>query len=33
MGHAELDLTSYDLHKSHEATLHLEDGGDEDLIR
>ena len=33
MGRAEFDLTSLDLDKSQEVTLHLEDGGDEDLIR
>ena len=33
MGRAMFDLTSLDLDKSQEVTLHLDDGGDEDLIR
>ena len=33
MGRAEFDLTTLDIDKSQEVTLHLEDGGDEDLIR
>ena len=33
MGHAEFDLTSCEIGKSQEVTLHLEDGEDEDLIR
>jgi hypothetical protein len=33
MGQADFDLTSCEIHKSQEVTLHLEDGEDEDLIR
>ena len=33
MGHAEFDLTSCEISKSQEVTLHLDDGEDEDLIR
>ena len=33
MGRAMFDLTSLDLNKTQEVTLHLDDGGDEDLIR
>ena len=33
MGQADFDLTTCEIKKSHEVTLHLEDGGDEDLIR
>ena len=33
MGHVDFDLTTCELHKSQEVTLHLEDGEDEDLIR
>ena len=33
MGRAVFDLTSLDLDMSREITLHLDHGGDEDLIR
>ena len=33
MGRAEFDLTECELGKPEEATLHLQDGGDEELIR
>lgn len=33
MGRAVFDLTSLDLDMSQEITLHLDHGGDEDLIR
>ena len=33
MGHADFDLTTCEIQKSQEVTLHLEDGEDEDLIR
>lgn len=33
MGQADFDLTTCEIKKSNEVTLHLEDGGDEDLIR
>ena len=33
MGQGDFDLTSCELHKSQEVTLHLGDAGDEDLIR
>ena len=33
MGQEDFDLTSCELHKSQEVTLHLGDAEDEDLIR
>ena len=33
MGQAEFDLSSCEISKSQEVTIHLEDGEDEDLIR
>ena len=33
MGQADFDLTTCEIYKSQEVTLHLEDGEDEDLIR
>ena len=33
MGFADLDLTAFEVNESQEVTLHIEDGGDEKLLR
>ena len=33
MGFADFDLAACEIHKYQEVTLHIEDGGDENLIR